>query len=261
MKKYAIWTVGLVALLTACSSTTPAAPAPAPTPAAEAPALAGTSWTVSQIKGTATMDGHQPTMAFDTDSVSGLASCNRFTGGYTQDGAALKFGEQASTAMMCTDAAVMTQEQTFLTVVATVAGVRSTEAGLELLDASQQAVLSLVPVEDKPLIGTNWKLSGVITNDAITSPVNGGAVTMSIADGKLTGKACNNFNGPVTAGDDGSFEAGPLRSTNMACANDELTAEETSVLSILEKATSYTVKGSTLTLKAGDGTGLEFLAA
>ncbi|HQZ00179.1 MAG TPA: META domain-containing protein [Propionicimonas sp.] len=261
MKKYSIWAIGLAALLSACSTTTPAAPASAPTPAASAAALAGTSWTVTAIKGTATLDGHQPTMMFEDDSVSGLASCNRFTGGYTQDGAGLTFGTLATTAMMCTDAAVMTQEQTFLMTVPTVAGLRTIDSGLELLDASQQVALSLAPVEDKPLVGTTWKLSGVITNDAVTSPVAGSSVTVKIADGKLTGKACNNFNGSVEVTDDGSFKAGPLRSTKMACASQELSAEETAVLTTLQAATSYTIKGSTLMLKAADGTGLEFLAA
>lgn len=260
MTKNAIWAIGLAVLLSACSSTTPAAPAPASTPAASAPVLDGTSWAVTGIKGAPTLDGHQPTMQFEADSVSGLASCNRFTGGYTQDGANLKFDTMAQTAMMCADAAVMTQEQAFLTTVATVAGVRTAETGIELVDAAQQVALSLAPVEDKQLAGTLWRLSGVITNEAIASPVDGGSVTMSIADGQLTGKACNNFGGTVEAGEEGSFKAGPLRSTKMACANEELSAQETAVLTTLGRVTSYTIKGSTLTLKAADGTGLEFLA-
>ena len=261
MRRYAIWTVGLVALLSACSTTTPAAPAPASSSVASAPALSGTSWTVTSIKGTATMDGHQPTMLFEGSTVSGLASCNRFTGGFTQDGANLKFDTFASTAMMCTDAAVMTQEQTFLGTVPTVTNLRSVDSGLELLDAGAQVLVVLAPVVDKPLAGTAWKLSGIVTNDAVTAPVEGSSVTMTIQDGQLSGKACNNFSGTVETSDDGSFKAGPLRSTKMACANEALSAEETAVLATLQKATSFVIEGSSLTLKAGDGTGLEFLAS
>ncbi|MFZ0530361.1 MAG: META domain-containing protein [Propionicimonas sp.] len=261
MKMFAIVGLGLAALLSACSPTTPAVPAASPTPVATAPALEGTSWTVSKIKDAATLAGHEPTMRFDAETVAGLASCNRFTGSYTQDGAGLTFGALATTAMMCGEDPVMAQEQLFLTTVATVTTVREAGTGLELLDAAQKVALTLVPVQDKPLTGTTWKLSGIISNEAVTSPTSGGSVTMRIDAGELSGKACNAFSGPVTAGEDGSFQAGPLRSTKMACASEALDTEETAVLTTLEKATSYSIEESTLTLKAPDGTGLEFVAA
>ena len=71
MKKHWIATVGLVALLTACSSVTPAAPG------AGAPALDGTAWVVTAIGGSATLPDHQPTIAFAVDRAPGwLAATN-----------------------------------------------------------------------------------------------------------------------------------------------------------------------------------------
>ena len=198
MRKYWIVTVGLVALLAACSSPTPAAPG-------TAPALDGTSWTVTHVKGKPTIPASPPTMTFAADRVSGTTGCNSYGAGYTATSSGLGLSQAALTAMACTDAAVIAQE-------------------------------------------------------AISSPVAGSTVTMSITDGQLSGKACNTFRGPVTVDGD-SVKAGPLMSTRMACASADENAQEHTVLSILEAATTYTIEGSTLTLKAADGTGLEFRAS
>ena len=253
MRKYWIVTVGLVALLAACSSPTPAAPG-------TAPALDGTSWTVTHVKGKPTIPASPPTMTFAADRVSGTTGCNSYGAGYTATSSGLGLSQAALTAMACTDAAVMAQEQAFSTALGTITGVRTAGAGLELLDVGQQVVLTLAKVDSKPLEGTSWQLSGVISKDAIISPVAGSTVTMSITGDQLSGKACNTFRGQVTVDGD-NFKAGPLMSTKMACANPDENAQETTVLTTLEAATGYTIAGSTLTLKAGDGTGLEFRAA
>lgn len=255
MRKFWMLTVGLVALLTACSSATPAAPQPGP-----APELDGTAWTVTQIKGAATLPDHQPTMEFADGRVGGLASCNRFTAGYTQNGAELEVAEVAQTAMLCSPEEVMTQEQEFSAALGAVAAVRTAGDGLELLDANQEVLLTLAKLLDQPLEGTDWQLSGIIEADAVSSPVAGSTVTMRISEGKLTGKACNTFNGAVEV-DGESFKTGPLMSTKMACANEDETAQETKVLTILQAATTHSIKASQLTIKAADGTGLEFTAA
>ena len=134
MRKSWIVPRGLVALLTACASVTPAAPA-------TVPALDGTSWTVSQLNGKATVEGHPPTMRFADGRVGGTTGCNTFSTGYTQDGARLTFGKDvAMTAMACTDEAVTAQEQAVTTALGTVAGVRQAGTGLELVDAGQSVV-------------------------------------------------------------------------------------------------------------------------
>jgi putative lipoprotein len=121
-------------------------------------------------------------------------------------------------------------------------------------------VLTLAKVQDKPLEGTQWTLSGIVSTDAVSSPVANSTVTLTIADGTLSGKACNTFRGSVTAAD-GSFKAGPLMATKMACASKDLSTQETTVLKTLQAATTYTITGNDLTLKAEDGSGLVFTAA
>lgn len=257
MKKHWIATVGLVALLTACSSVTPAAPG------AGAPALDGTAWVVTAIGGTFTLPDHQPTIAFAGDRASGLASCNQFNAGFSQSGSTVKLTPGAMTAMACSPEAVMTQEQTFTAALAATASVRSAGTDAELVDASGKVVLTLQPapaVSPKPLSGTTWQLSAILATAATASPVAGSTVTLQITGDQLSGKACNMFRGEVKI-EGSTFKVGPLMSTKMACANPDESAQETAVLTALEAVSSYAIVGDTLTVKADDGTGLEFRAA
>jgi heat shock protein HslJ len=251
VRKYWIVTVGLVSLLAACATSTPAGPAPQ---------LTGTNWSVTAINGQPTIAGHPPTMTFGADSVSGTTGCNSYNAGYTLSGATLTFKPAAQTAMACEDTAVMAQEQAFGTALATVTGVRTAGTGLELFDAGQKVVFTLAAVVNKPLEGPTWNLTAIIAKAATASPVAGSTVTLQFTGDQLSGKACNSFSGQVTI-EGNNFKAGPLMSTKMACANPDENAQETAVLTGIEAATTYGIVGDTLTLKAADGTGLEFRAA
>jgi heat shock protein HslJ len=86
---------------------------------AESSDLAGTSWVLEQINDAAgarpAANGSQPTLDFGTDGrVTGNATCNRFFGPYTQDGATLSVGMLASTMMACTDESWNEQEQAYM---------------------------------------------------------------------------------------------------------------------------------------------------
>jgi heat shock protein HslJ len=75
--------------------------ASAPPPTAGA-ALAGTSWALAEMAGTADFAHLVPTIAFGVDgTVSGFAGCNTFTGSFTTDGATVTMGPLATTKMAC----------------------------------------------------------------------------------------------------------------------------------------------------------------
>lgn len=87
--------------------------------------LEGTAWTLDTIaSGTdavsSVVAGSESTLLLQGGDASGSASCNRFSGAYTQDGEALTFGELATTKMLCPDD-VMEQEQAVLTALGSVA--------------------------------------------------------------------------------------------------------------------------------------------
>ncbi len=134
---------------------------------------------------------------------------------------------------------------------------RTSSGGADLVDADGNVVLALAKIVDQPLEGTTWTLTGIISGETVAS-VAESTVTLTISDGKLSGKACNSY-GSVSAAD-GSFTAGPLASTRMACTSEELTKQETTVLTTLQAATGYTITGNELTISADDGTGTVFTA-
>lgn len=239
-------------LLSACSTTQPAAPVPA---------LEGTSWTVTAIQGTATITDNPPLLDFADGQITGTSGCNRFFGPFKQDQAKLTLGPTGATMMACTDEAVTAQETTLFQAFEKVTGVQAVDAGVELTGADGKVLLALKvrePEPDKPLQGTNWILDGIIEGDAVSSVVGDDPITLTIADGKLHASACNQINGDATV-DGQNLKVGPLMSTRMACPSEEETIQEGQLIAYLEAATGFEIKGSTLTITAGDN-GLAFRA-
>lgn len=108
-------------------------------------ALSG-EWVVQRINGKASLQEVGASIVFDpeTSTASGSGGCNRFSGGYVQDGAKLTFGNLASTMMACSSAA-MTQEQALFTALAAVRGFSIEDSGARLLlkDDSGKGLLDL----------------------------------------------------------------------------------------------------------------------
>jgi heat shock protein HslJ len=76
--------------------------ASAPEPPPLVPALAGTSWKLESIDGAPPAPGSHATLELAADGrASGDASCNRFTGTWSQSTSALTFGRMASTRRAC----------------------------------------------------------------------------------------------------------------------------------------------------------------
>jgi heat shock protein HslJ len=255
MRRIHVLLLVLVASLTAC-----AAPTASSSPGA--PFLDGTSWVVTHISGAATLADAQPTLAVADGSVHGNASCNSYSGTLTQDGAKVQISAVAMTAMACVDQRLTAQETAFTKAVAAVNGVRATAGGVELTDAQGAAVLTLATAPastPKALVGTAWKLSGIVSNESVSSPLADTAVSLTFAKDALSGKACNTFQGSVTI--DGSrLTVGPLSSTKMACPTSQESTQEHTVLTTLQKVTQYAIDGKTLTLTAPGGAGLVFSA-
>ena len=69
---------------------------------ATAQTLTGAEWHVVDLAGTAPTPAAAPTLTFTADGkVSGHSGCNRFTGGWAQDGLQLTFTAMAGTRMAC----------------------------------------------------------------------------------------------------------------------------------------------------------------
>jgi heat shock protein HslJ len=109
------------------------------------------------------------------------------------------------------------------------------------------------------LEGTSWRLTGWSISSQDPSYFT---ITAEFKDGRIGGtSAINQYGGPYTAGDDGSFSVGDLASTMMAGPEADMQAE-TSYLTLLAAAKTYEIAGDTLTLcDAGGNESLVFTAA
>ena len=103
------------------------------------------------------------------------------------------------------------------------------------------------------LAGTSWKLTGWSVS---SQDPNDFTITAEFKDGRIGGtSAVNQYGGPYTAGDDGSFSTGELVSTMMAGPEPDMRAEQT-YLKLLPEAKKFTVDGKTLTLSDGNSNDL-----
>jgi heat shock protein HslJ len=76
--------------------------------------LAGTSWTLAEMNGSAPVAGTQITLTFQETDLGGMA-CNSYGGSYSASGGTLAVGEIVSTMMACTGPeGIMEQEAAYL---------------------------------------------------------------------------------------------------------------------------------------------------
>jgi heat shock protein HslJ len=95
----------LLILLSSCSGNEPKVEAP----------LRGKTWVLSTYSNTHPITGHQPTLKFDADQISGTTGCNHYGGTYHIEGDSIRFAGIYSTEMACPDPeGLMDQERIYL---------------------------------------------------------------------------------------------------------------------------------------------------
>jgi heat shock protein HslJ len=129
--------VAVVALAAVACSSSPASDA--------ALALAGTSWTVAAVAGTAVMAGSTLTLTFGEDGkVTGNAGCNQYFASWAVDGDTLTIGLIGASKMFCAEPdGLMAQEGRFLEALGSVATGRRVGDQLELASAAGAPALTL----------------------------------------------------------------------------------------------------------------------
>jgi heat shock protein HslJ len=91
--------------------------------------LAGGEWVVEDIGNGGVIDNSRVTMVFEpTGRVSGRASCNTYSGGFSLTGEGIAFGPLATTRMACAPA-LMNQEAKFLAMLGVVERFEIDETG------------------------------------------------------------------------------------------------------------------------------------
>jgi heat shock protein HslJ len=187
--------------------------------------LAGTTWTVTSIAGTSTIEGSHPTMSFTGDgTVAGTDGCNRYTGRFHTDGDTIEVSQLATTLIGC-EPRLNAQAQAFGAALTGATTWQLLEDGqLELSGQGDMlaappgaAPETVAPASGEPaagLAGTSWVL---IDLDG-TGDFAHLQLTLEFSDdGSVSGfSGCNTYNGPYSV-DGGSIDVGPLATTKMAC--------------------------------------------
>ncbi|GGI79524.1 hypothetical protein GCM10007973_15120 [Polymorphobacter multimanifer] len=137
----------LGAMLLASCSTSEAARLARGEPPPLGGTLVGGPWLVEDLNGGRMVASVRVDLTFDpgdagTSRVTGRSGCNRFTGDWQQNGAAVKFGPLASTRMGCAPA-LMEFEGKFLTTLEAVTIVAFDASGAALLKASDGRAIKL----------------------------------------------------------------------------------------------------------------------
>ena len=102
--------------------------------------LAGTAWTLTAINGAPIIEGTEPFLLFDEDSVGGNSSCNSTGGDYQVSGNKITFDALFSTMMYCMEPeGVMDQESDFLSALSRAAtfNISGNQLVIQLQDGGQ----------------------------------------------------------------------------------------------------------------------------
>lgn len=217
-------------------------------------ALAGTDWVLESLGGNTPVAGTQATLNFiDETRVAGSDGCNRFTGSYTADGNALKFGLLGSTMMACSEP-IMRQANAFSRALAETQSFAIANARLSLNDKAG-APLAVFASVNTDLAGTKWNVTNFNNGkQAVVGTLEGTTLTVAFGeDGTVSGSAgCNNFTGGYQQGK-GTLSIGPLGSTMKMCvAPDGIMEQEAQFLKALESAATYQFDGDMLSFRTKD---------
>lgn len=220
--------------------------------------LNGRTFVSVQVDGDQIPGGGPLTVGFDNNQISTFAGCNRGSG--TADLSDGRITTQlAMTMMACPPPAGDADAwvSTFFD-----AKPAWSLAGDDLTLRTDAATVTLrdkkVAEPDRPLTGTTWQVTTLVSAQAATTSValEQSKPTLTIADdGAVSGSTgCNRITGHATvSGSD--IEFGPLATTRMACP-PEVAEVEQAVLRVLKGTVQTAIDADELKLSGADGNGL-----
>ena len=223
----------------------------------------GTGWTLTGYVHNGTpvqaLATTKVTLDFGNDGhITGSAGCNHYFASYEVKGTAITIGQAGSTVMYCGTPGVMDQESAYLTLLGQAKIIVVEGDRLTLSDAKGTTILTFtktVPPAPEPLVGTNWTLESFHTADAVSSVIAGTTITAVFGeDGQVSGSAgCNRYFASYNVTGT-SLSISPAGSTKMACGAPGVMQQESTYLTLISQAKTFTIKGDRLTLADAKGT-------
>ncbi|MFF3223612.1 META domain-containing protein [Nocardia suismassiliense] len=220
--------------------------------------LVGRTFLSTEVEGAPIPGGGPLTLTFKDDRIAADAGCNSHSGVVALDDHKLHVSGLASTLMACPGdregadewlSGLLNSDPTWQLDGAKLT-VKNDNLTVRLLDKK-------VAKPDKPIKGTTWIVTALITPDAQmrSQTIDEVKPTLTIAeDGNVSGSAgCNRMTGRATGPDtELTFQVG---TTKMLCSPEVMEVEQ-AVLKVLDGKTTATVDADVLTLRNANGNGL-----
>lgn len=254
-----LFITGLLLLLAACrptSGTGSGSVEPVPDP------LANSQWTLVAFGSEAALAELLPATTITADfadgAISGQAGCNFYDASYTVNGRLLTVGPIAATERACLGSDVMAQEAEYLAALATASAFERTDN--ELVISYEGGALRYVQTEPPipaTLAGTVWQLSVLEQHSgqavAATLVPPGMTITLTFADGQLSGSTtCNDFGAPYELDSD-QLTVGAIIKTEAICPDETQTAVESHFFRGLAAAQTLAIEADQLAISYPDG--------
>ncbi|MEU4340791.1 META domain-containing protein [Nocardia sp. NPDC023852] len=235
----------------ACASGSPGKSSDEPSPI-------GRTFLSTGIEGTPIPGGGPLTVSFTDGRISADAGCNKYTGAVTLDDHIMRVSGLASTLMACGGGRHGADEW--------LSGLLNSDPSWRLDDAkltlhSDDRTVTMIDKKvarpDKPVRGTPWLVTALITPDAQirsqTIDETKPALTIAEDGGVSGGAGCNRMTGSAdVSGSEITFR---IATTKMLCTPEVMEVEQ-AVLKALDGKTTATVDADTLTLRNENGSGL-----
>lgn len=220
--------------------------------------LDGRAFTSTDVDGHELVAGSTIGIAFQGTSLSANAGCNTMNGAYAITDGALEVDALTMTMMACPDE--LMDQDTWLSELLT-DGPEITIDDTTLTITGDDATITFAEVEDAPLVGTTWVVSGTVANEAVASvPADAVAsITIDDAGAVAVETGCNMGSGTVEVGDD-TLTFGAIAVTERACADEAINELEAAVLQTLQGEVRYEIDGTSLSLRTDDEIGLQLTA-
>lgn len=207
------------------------------------------------------LDSHPITMVIEGNQISGTASCNGYSGVFDLNGSQVTIGALAMTEMACFPEETMQAEALFGEAMTRVETVTLDEE-LTLSGEGVELVFeALQPLPDAELTNTVWQLDGLISNEAVSTPVLGTNATIEFfTDGSIVGDTgCRPFSGQYTISGDDVTVTG-ISSDGHECEPDVADQDEL-FLTVIGDRFRAEIEGNRLTASSQGGLGLVFISA
>jgi heat shock protein HslJ/outer membrane protein assembly factor BamB len=204
-----------------------------------------TEWVLTSLNGNSSIEDSTITLAFPYgNDIIGCTGCNYYDGRYTINGNDFNIFVEGRTDFDCdVPESIMQQEAAYFEVLASAAAYQIIDDCLEIDNATGETILTFM-IKEEPSIDPNLnETEWVLTSLNGKSPVKESRITLSFAEGTVTGFAgCNHYGGEYTMVDDGALVIPEIAITAQLCLTPKgVMPQEDAYIEALSGAAAYQV--------------------